>query len=66
MILFEPPRFNRRRFGAALYWKKLKSSNHWEVVEVNGVSVHIAEIVQTTQVVSRAQAGEFNKIVDQV
>ena len=49
-----------------MYWKKLNSSSRWEVVALDGVRAHITEIVQTTQIVGRAQTGEFNKIMDHV
>ncbi len=49
-----------------MYWKKVKSPSQREVVEFNGVRSIFTKIMQTAQVVSRADTGERNKIADQM
>src|SRR5262245_3150156 len=44
----------------------MKSASQREVVDLNGVRSIVTKIMQTAQVVSRADAGERNKIADQV
>ena len=69
MILFQPPRTEstESKEGAErLYWKKVKSPSQREVVECNGVRSIFTKIMQTAQVVSRADTGERNKIADQM
>ena len=69
MILFQPSRTEstESKEGAErLYWKKVKSPSQREVVEFNGVRSIFTKIMQTAQVVSRADTGERNKIADQM
>ena len=44
----------------------MKSPSQREVVDLNGVRSIVTKIMQTAQVVSRADTGERNKIADQV
>lgn len=66
MILFQPPRTESKEGAERLYWKKVKSPSQREVVEFNGVRSIFTKIMQTAQVVSRADTGERNKIADQM
>lgn len=66
MILFQPPRTESKEEAERLYWKKVKSPSQREVVEFNGVRSIFTKIMQTAQVVSRADTGERNKIADQM
>ena len=65
-IFFQPPRSESKEGAERLYWKKVKSPSQREVVEVNGVRSIFTKIMQTAQVVSRADTGERNKIADQM
>ena len=66
MILFQPPRTESKEGAERLYWKKVKSPSQREVVKFNGVRSIFTKIMQTAQVVSRADTGERNKIADQM
>ena len=66
MILFQPPRTESKEGAERLYWKKVKSPSQREVIELNGVRSIVTKIMQTSQVVSRAETGERNKIADQM
>ena len=69
MILFSPqePKSTQSKEGAErLYWKKVKSPSQREVAEFNGLRSIFTKIMQTAQVVSRADTGERDKIADQM
>jgi hypothetical protein len=48
-----------------LYWKKLKSISHWQVVEFDA-QVFLTKIVKATEVVGGTKTGECEEITDQV